>query len=268
MPTLRSRKRRGQRIGALQPLAFAQVAVHLRQLAHGGDQQAQRQVGDFAGEHVGRVRHHDAALGQLGRVDVVVADAEAGDDLQLGEAIDEGAVDARVAAADGYAAHLRVGLAQHGEVVGDALFNQRHGVAHGEYLDVLAHLLLPFNGFQWLSRGTPKVAWIFWYFTAGFSTMPFGQFVDDAALDLLPRRLARRVRVAAGRLQRGAALRQFLVADTACWRVRFFRSMRTLSPVFSSARPPPVAASGEAFRIDGEPRGARLPAVADARQAR
>jgi hypothetical protein len=35
--------------------------------------------------------------------------------------------------------------------------------------------------------------------------------------------------------------------------VRFFRSMRTLSPVFSSASPPPVAASGEAFRIEGEP---------------
>jgi hypothetical protein len=35
--------------------------------------------------------------------------------------------------------------------------------------------------------------------------------------------------------------------------VRFFRSMRTLSPVLSSARPPPVAASGEALRIEGEP---------------
>ena len=29
--------------------------------------------------------------------------------------------------------------------------------------------------------------------------------------------------------------------------------MRTRSPVVSSARPPPTAASGEALRIDGEP---------------
>lgn len=25
---------------------------------------------------------------------------------------------------------------------------------------------------QWLSRGTPNFLWIFWYLTAGFSTMP------------------------------------------------------------------------------------------------
>ena len=34
---------------------------------------------------------------------------------------------------------------------------------------------------------------------------------------------------------------------------RLFRSMRTRSPVLSSASPPPTAASGEAFRIEGEP---------------
>ena len=31
------------------------------------------------------------------------------------------------------------------------------------------------------------------------------------------------------------------------------KSMRTRSPVLSNASPPPIAASGEAFRIDGEP---------------
>ena len=31
------------------------------------------------------------------------------------------------------------------------------------------------------------------------------------------------------------------------------RSMRTRSPVLSSASPPPAAASGDALRIDGEP---------------
>ena len=35
--------------------------------------------------------------------------------------------------------------------------------------------------------------------------------------------------------------------------VPLLRSMRTRSPVFSSASPPPAAASGEALRIDGEP---------------
>ena len=35
--------------------------------------------------------------------------------------------------------------------------------------------------------------------------------------------------------------------------VRLFRSMRTRSPVLRIARPPPVAASGEALRIEGEP---------------
>ena len=35
--------------------------------------------------------------------------------------------------------------------------------------------------------------------------------------------------------------------------VRLLRSMRTLSPVLRMASPPPVAASGEALRIEGEP---------------
>ena len=35
--------------------------------------------------------------------------------------------------------------------------------------------------------------------------------------------------------------------------VPLFRSMRTRSPVFRIASPPPTAASGEALRIEGEP---------------
>jgi hypothetical protein len=35
--------------------------------------------------------------------------------------------------------------------------------------------------------------------------------------------------------------------------VRFFRSMRTLVAGLEQRQPPPVAASGDAFRIDGEP---------------
>ena len=35
--------------------------------------------------------------------------------------------------------------------------------------------------------------------------------------------------------------------------MRLFKSIRTRSPVLTIASPPPVAASGEAFRIEGEP---------------
>ena len=48
--------------------------------------------------------------------------------------------------------------------------------------------------------------------------------------------------------------------------VPFLRSTRTRSPVFSSASPPPAAASGEALRIEGEPEVPGLAAVADAGQ--
>src|SRR5208282_2255352 len=60
------------------------------------------------------------------------------------------------------------------------------------------------------------------------------ELIDDAALDFLPRRLRGGVVIAADRLVRAA------------------RSMQMRSPDRSSARPPPAAASGDAFRIDGE----------------
>ena len=135
-------QRGGQRIGPLQPLAGAQIAVHLRQLAHGGDQQAQRQISHLAGEHVGRVRDDDAALRERGGVDVVVADAEAGDDLQPRKQLDEGGVDAGVSSADGNATHLKVGLAAHVEMLGDATFDERHGSSYGQQLDVLVQGLV------------------------------------------------------------------------------------------------------------------------------
>ena len=71
-------------------------------------------------------------------------------------------------------AHLEIGLADHGEMLVQSLVDQRRRGADGADHDVLAHGG-PFqdSALQWLSRGTPKVAWIFWYLTAGFSTMPW-----------------------------------------------------------------------------------------------
>ena len=126
---LAAAQRRRQRIGPLEPLAGAQVAVHLRQLAHGGDQQAQREVGDLAGQHVGRVRDDDAAPGQRGGIDMVVADTEAGDDLEPREQLDEVRVDARVAAEHGHAAHLEAGLAHDVEVLGQLRVDRRRRIA-------------------------------------------------------------------------------------------------------------------------------------------
>ena len=86
----------------------------------------------------------------------------------------------------------------------------------------------------------------------GLSTMPSASCPDDAALDFLPRRLARWVGVAAALLQRFAPRRQLLVGISML-AAPLRRSMRTRSPVCRSARPPPTAASGEALRIEGEP---------------
>ena len=90
-------------------------------------------------------------------------------------------------------------------------------------------------------------------FDRRFEHHAVGELVDHAALDLLPRRLARRVAVAAAAFPapRGAA--RVRRRESECSPVPLLRSMRTRSPVLSSASPPPAAASGEALRIDGEP---------------
>ena len=67
------------------PQAGAQIAVSLDELAHGRDQQAHRDVGDFFRQHVGRVGDDDIVLTRIGGIDMVVADAEARDDFKLGE---------------------------------------------------------------------------------------------------------------------------------------------------------------------------------------
>ena len=77
-----AQRRPAQRIVALAPFAGAQMAFGLRQLAHRAQEQADRGIGDFLGEHVGRVGDDDAAPRRGVGVDVVVADAEAGDDVR------------------------------------------------------------------------------------------------------------------------------------------------------------------------------------------
>ena len=88
MPTVWSRSVDvGERIGALlRPAPGAQIALGRGELAHGHQQQAQRGIGDFLGEDVRRVGDDHAMLAGPVGVDGVIADAEIGDDLELGQA--------------------------------------------------------------------------------------------------------------------------------------------------------------------------------------
>src|SRR5216684_1635797 len=86
--------RLAQRVVLLPPLAGAQVTLGLWELAHGAEEQAERGVGDLLGQHVRRVGDGDAVRARPLGVDVVVADAERGDDLEPREPAHELAVDA------------------------------------------------------------------------------------------------------------------------------------------------------------------------------
>src|SRR5262249_47313168 len=78
-----------------------------------------------------------------------------------------------------------------------------------------------------------------------------GELINHAALDLLPRRLARRIFVALLLLQRGAALRELGVRDQHVGAALVEVDAHAVA-VLSNASPPPAAASGEALMIDGE----------------
>lgn len=84
---------RGERVGPRRPVPGAQVAVRLRDLAHGRQEQPEGEVGHLVGEHVRRVRDDDAPLRRGADIDRIVADAETRHDLELGQFLDEGAVD-------------------------------------------------------------------------------------------------------------------------------------------------------------------------------
>ena len=88
-----------QRVAALQPLAFTDETVGLRQLPGEGNHQADGDLGHGVVQHVGGVGDVDVPLlGGLG-VDRVVADTEIGDHLELWQAIHQLGGD--VAASDG-----------------------------------------------------------------------------------------------------------------------------------------------------------------------
>ena len=65
------------------PEAGAQIAIGLDEFAQGRDQQPHRDVGDLFGQHVRRVGDDDVVFARVIGIDVIVADAEAGDDLEL-----------------------------------------------------------------------------------------------------------------------------------------------------------------------------------------
>ena len=65
----------------------ADEPVRGREAAQHVDDQEDREIGHRVGQHVGRVRHDDAAPRGLGHVDVVVADAEVHDRPQVGQGV-------------------------------------------------------------------------------------------------------------------------------------------------------------------------------------
>jgi hypothetical protein len=69
------------------------IALCLRQVAHRAERQPKRGVGDLFIEHVRRVGHHDAVPAGPFGVDVVIADAEARHDFELGKARHDRAID-------------------------------------------------------------------------------------------------------------------------------------------------------------------------------
>ena len=74
-----------QRIVLGLPQAGAHIAIGLDEFAQRRDQQSHRDVGDFLGQHVRRVGDDDVMLARIGEIDMVIADAEAGDDFELRE---------------------------------------------------------------------------------------------------------------------------------------------------------------------------------------
>ena len=82
------------------------IAIGLREFAHRAQQQAERGVGHLFVEHFRRVGDDDAVLAGPFGVDMVVADAETRNLLELGEAPHEGAVDLVGGIGDDDGAHL------------------------------------------------------------------------------------------------------------------------------------------------------------------
>ena len=77
----------GRRMTGLVPLALPHGMVLRGDAADGGEHQRQRVIGDRNGVGAGTVGHDDAAGDGRLHVDAVIADAEAGDHLELGHGV-------------------------------------------------------------------------------------------------------------------------------------------------------------------------------------
>jgi hypothetical protein len=67
------------------PETGTHITVGLDEFAQGADQKAHRHVGDLLGQHIRRVGDNDVALGRVFGIDMIVADAEARHELELGQ---------------------------------------------------------------------------------------------------------------------------------------------------------------------------------------
>ena len=78
-----------QRQRAFDPRAGAHEGLALDDAAHACQDQRERHVGDVLGQHVRRIGDPDAPRPRPVEVDGVEANAETGDDLELGTGVDE-----------------------------------------------------------------------------------------------------------------------------------------------------------------------------------
>ncbi len=99
-------------------MAFAEVAVGLRQAADRREDEADGEIRDLVRQHVGRVRHDDAALRSRLRVHRIIADAEIRDKFEGGEPVHQGAIHR---SPDAEAADAWPDLAQQGIGIGGAV---------------------------------------------------------------------------------------------------------------------------------------------------
>ena len=81
---------------------------------HRGEKQADREIGDLVGQHVRGVGDDEAAPAGFRRIDMVVADAEARDDLEVRQYLEQRGVDPVMTPACGHAANARADLFQQG----------------------------------------------------------------------------------------------------------------------------------------------------------
>ncbi len=116
MPTrrpLHREWRKGERPLACPP-PLTQPGFRFWKLPQRVQQQRNRRIGHLVVQHIGRIRDHNALRGGMPDVDTVIADAEIGDDFNIGEGIHPGGIEA---AGNRYAAYKRRRLSIHFRVL-------------------------------------------------------------------------------------------------------------------------------------------------------